>query len=128
MLDETEQDAILLEVEKGVGNLHQYSKAIGEEATLHNVSLTVFAQTLDRPMRRNSQKLLGEMDTDVDRAQVALKSETDRAEEVSPQPAAFVQCQLCCEYELCSSNAARRCAGRAGPASFGCALSCCLCF
>ena len=40
---ETEQDAILLEVEKGVGNLHQYSKAIGEEATLHNVSLSVFA-------------------------------------------------------------------------------------
>jgi hypothetical protein len=59
----TEQDRMLEQISKGVGNLHQYGKVIGEEANLHVA-------------------LLDNLDSDVDKAHVGLSAETAHADKV----------------------------------------------
>ena len=58
-----QQDAMLGDIERGVGNLKQHATAIGQEADMH-------------------VRLLDEMDGDVGQAQEGLQSETARARHV----------------------------------------------
>ena len=91
-----EQDRMLDEISKGVGNLHQYASAIGEEADHHVVRARVppFGGRVRTPLRRANyvslhtiQEILNDMDRDVDKAQNALVAETEHAKSVRKKSA-----------------------------------------
>lgn len=58
-----QQDLMMLDIEKGVGRLHEKALTIGDEAKMHN-------------------RLLDDLDTNVDIATAALQEEARHAQEI----------------------------------------------